>query len=307
MEIIATEMLKKNYGDVRALKGLNLRVSDGVFGFIGVNGAGKTTTIKILVGALRPSGGKAYVLGHDCVKESLKIRQKVGVLHEKPSFPKNTSGLDYLVFVAQLYGLPQNEAEKQPQNILVEVGLSSVAKRPTGSYSAGMKQRLGLAQALVGNPELVMLDEPTANLDPIGRSELLDKIRKLHVDRGVNFLISSHILPELQTVCDHVGIINNGVMLEQGDVQEVVQKYAGHVFKVIVSEPNTFLDLIRRSELVEEFHTVGDTIWIKAKESTQFQNYIMDVVHQKKLTLSLFQRGDLENALKNLLEKNRSD
>ena len=123
----------------------------------------------------------------------------------------------------------------------------------------------------------------------------------------MNFLISSHILPELQTVCDHVGIINNGVMLEQGEVQEVVQKYAGHVFKVIVSEPNTFLDLIRRSELVEEFHTVGNTIWIKAKEPTQFQSYIMDVVHQKKLTLSLFQRGDLENALKNLLEKNRSD
>jgi len=147
-------MLEKNYGDIRALKGLNLRVSDGVFGFIGVNGAGKTTTIKILVGALRPDGGKAYVLGHDCVKESLMIRQKVGVLHEKPSFPKNTSGLDYLVFVAQLYGLPQNEAEKQSQNILVEVGLSSVAKRPTGSYSAGMKQRLGLAQALVGNQNL---------------------------------------------------------------------------------------------------------------------------------------------------------
>lgn len=300
-------MLEKNYGEVRALNGLNLRVSSGIYGFIGLNGAGKTTTIKILVGALKPDSGEAHVLGYDSVRESLRIRQKIGVLHEKPSFPKNVSGLDYLIFVAQLYGLSLNDAKKHSQNILEELGLSTFATRPTGSYSAGMKQRLGLAQALVGNPELVILDEPTANLDPIGRGELLDKIRKLQADKGVNFLISSHILSELQTVCDHVGIINNGVMLEQGEVQEVAQKHAGHVFKVIVSEPETFLDLIRQSELVEEFHTVGNAIWIKAKESTQFQKYVMDVVRQKKLALSLFQRGDLENALRNLLERNRSD
>ncbi len=307
MEIVATEMLRKNFDTIRALNGLNLRVREGVFGFIGVNGAGKTTTIKILVGALNPDGGKACVLGYDCVNESLKIRQKIGILHEKPSFPRNISGLDYLIFVAQLYGLPQNDAKRHSRNILEELGLSTFAKRPIDGYSAGMKQRLGLAQALVGNPELVILDEPTSNLDPVGRGELLSNIRKLHVDKGVNFLISSHILPELQTVCDQVGIIHNGVVLEQGEVQEVVQKYAGHIFKVSVSEPKAFLDAIQQSGLVDEVHRVGDVIWIRAKEPTLFQSHVMEIVHQKKLSLSLFQRGDLESALKNLLEDNRDD
>lgn len=307
MDIIVTDGLEKNFGPTRALNGLNLRTSDGIFGFIGVNGAGKTTTIKILMGVLKPDGGNAHVLGYDCVKESLKIRQKIGVLHEKPSFPKNTSGYDYLIFVAQLYGLSRDDAKRESRNILEEVGLSSVEKRPVGTYSAGMKQRLGLAQALVGGPELVILDEPTANLDPIGRGELLDNIRELHADKGVNFFISSHILPELQTVCDHVGVINNGVVLEQGDVQEVVRKYAGHIFKVSVSEPKTFLDAIQQSGLVEEVHRVGDTIWIKAKEPMVFQNFVMEVVHQRRLGLSLFQRGDLEKAFKNMLEGNKRD
>lgn len=305
--IVVTERLEKNFGEVKALNGLNLRVSEGVFGLIGVNGAGKTTTIKILVGALRPDGGKALVFGYDCVKESLKIRQKMGVLHEKPSFPRNVSGLDYLIFVAELHGLSKGDAKRHSKQILEDLGLYEFAKRPIGGYSMGMKQRLGLAQALVGNPELVLLDEPAANLDPIGRSDLLNKIQKLHMDEGVNFLISSHILPELQTVCDHVGIIDNGVVLEQGEVQEIVQKHAGNIFKVIVSETKAFLDLIRQSELVEEFHTERNTIWIKAKEPIQFQNSLMETVHKKNLKLSLFQRGDLETALKNLLKDNKCD
>jgi ABC-2 type transport system ATP-binding protein len=305
MEIITTEKLEKHYDDTRALRGLNLRVSNGIFGFIGVNGAGKTTTIKILVGALRPNGGKAYVLGYDCVKESLKIRQKIGVLHEKPSFPKNISGIDYLIFVGQLYELPRNEANRQSQSILEELSLSAAAKRPMGSYSAGMRQRLGLAQALVGNPELVILDEPTANLDPIGRRELLEIIRRLQADKGVNFFISSHILPELQTICDHIGVINKGILIEQGTVKEVVQKHAGHIFRIIVSDPKVLLDAFRKSDLVDEFHMVGDTLWVKSRKVTEFHDYVMEVIQRKKLQLSLFQQGDLESAFKNIVERDK--
>jgi ABC-2 type transport system ATP-binding protein len=307
MEIVATEMLQKDFGAVRALNGLSLRMSEGVFGFIGVNGAGKTTTIKILVGALNPDGGKARVLGYDCVDESLRIRKRIGVLHEKPSFPRNTSGLDYLIFVARLYGLSQNDAKKRSREIVEELGLSAFARRTIDSYSAGMKQRLGLAQALVSNPELVILDEPTSNLDPIGRGELLGNIRKLHMDKGVSFLISSHILPELQTVCDQVGVIHNGVMLEQGEIQQVVQKYAGRIFKVSVSKPDVFLNAIQQSGLVDKIRIVGDTIWISTKEPVMFQSRVMEIVHEKKLSLSLFQHGDLESALKNLLESDRND
>lgn len=307
MEVVVAEGLEKNFGAVRALRGLSLRVSDGVFGFIGVNGAGKTTTIRILVGVLRPSGGSASVLGYDCVKESLKIRQKIGVLHENPSFPKNNSGLEYLTFVAQLYGSSQAEAKRQSRSMLDEVGLSSSEKRPIGGYSAGMRQRLGLAQALVGNPELVILDEPTANLDPIGRSEMLSKIRELHTKKGVSFFISSHILPELQSVCDHIGIIDAGVILEQGEVQEVVEKHAGRVFKIMVSESKAFLDTIRESKLVEEFSTSQGAIWIKVNEPQLFHDYVMKVVREKGLHLSLFQHGDLEIAFRNIVKANKND
>lgn len=307
MEVIVAEGLEKNFGTVKALRGLNLRVSDGVFGFIGVNGAGKTTTIKILVGSLSPCGGRASVLGYDCVKESLKIREKVGVLHEKPSFPGNTSGLDYLGFVAQIYGFSKDGAKEQARDVLKEVGLSSFEKRPINGYSAGMKQRLGLAQALVGNPELVILDEPTANLDPIGRSEMLNKILELHKDKGVSFFISSHILPELQSVCDHIGIINDGVILEQGEVQEIVEKNAGHVFKIVVSESKAFMDTIRESKFVEEFSTTQGAIWVKVNEPKLFQDYVMKVVQEKGLHLSLFQHGDLEIAFKNIVKADKND
>lgn len=307
MEVIVAERLEKNFGAVRALRGLSLRVSDGVFGFIGVNGAGKTTTIRILVGVLRPSGGNASVLGFDCLRESLKVREKVGVLHENPSFPKNNSGLDYLTFVAQLYGSSQAEAKRQARNTLEEVGLSSSEKRLIGGYSAGMRQRLGLAQALVGDPELVILDEPTSNLDPIGRSEMLNKIRELHSEKGVNFFISSHILPELQSVCDHIGIINDGVILEQGEVQEVVEKHAGGVFKIAVAESKAFLDVIRESRLVEEFSTAQGAIWIKANEPQLFHDYVMKVVQEKGFHLSLFQHGDLETAFKNIVKADKND
>jgi len=307
MDLIAIEGLEKNFGAVKALRGLSLRVREGIFGLIGVNGAGKTTTIKILIGALNPDGGKASVLGYDCVKESLMIRQKIGVLHEKASFPRNTSGRDYLIFVAQLYGLSRDDAETQSRNVLKDVGLSAVERQSIGTYSAGMKQRLGLAQAFVGNPKLVILDEPTANLDPIGRADLLGTIRKLHVEKGVSFFISSHILPELQSVCDHIGIINNGVAVEHGEIQEIVQKHAGSVFKIIVSKPEAFLSLIRQSRFVEELHKAGDTIWIRASEPTLFHDYVMGIVQDKRLSLSLFQRGDLETAFKNIVGGNESD
>jgi ABC-2 type transport system ATP-binding protein len=131
---------------------------------------------------------------------------------------------------------------------------------------------------------------------------MLRKIRELHTDKGVSFLISSHILPELQSVCDHIGVINNGVILEQGKVQEVVEKHAGRVFKIIVLESKAFLDIIRESKLVEEFSTVQGAIWIKAKEPKLFHDYVMKVVQEKVLHLSLFQHGDLEIAFKNIVK-----
>ena len=301
--IIDVRGLFKRYGDVEALRGLNLRMRKGIFGFIGPNGSGKTTTIKILLGALRPDAGEAYVLGHDCFKESLEIRRRVGVLHENPSYPKNMTGLEYLTFVGSLYGLGKEEAKSRARELLKSLDLEEAADRSIGGYSAGMRQRLGLAQALIGNPRLVILDEPTANLDPLGRAELLEMIKTLHKDQGMSFLIASHILPELQKICDQIGIISNGVMLEQGTIAELTKKYMENTFKVKVSNPHILIEELRKAEFVEEVSMRGDNIWIKANEPEKLYNQISKIIQDKKLKLLLFEQPqlDLEDLLKTLL------
>ena len=301
--IIDVRGLFKRYGDVEALRGLNLRMRKGIFGFIGPNGSGKTTTIKILLGALRPDAGEAYVLGYDCFKESLEVRRRVGVLHENPSYPKNMTGLEYLAFVGSLYGLGKEEAKSRARGLLKSLDLEEAADRSIGGYSAGMRQRLGLAQALIGNPRLVILDEPTANLDPLGRAELLEMIKTLHKDQGMSFLIASHILPELQKICDQIGIISNGVMLEQGTIAELTKKYMENTFKVKVSNPHILIEELRKAEFVEEVSMKGDNIWIKANEPEKLYNQISKIIQDKKLKLLLFEQPqlDLEDLLKTLL------
>jgi len=301
--IIDVRGLFKRYGDVEALRGLNLRMRKGIFGFIGPNGSGKTTTIKILLGALRPDAGEAYVLGHDCFKESLEIRRRVGVLHENPSYPKNMTGLEYLTFVGSLYGLGKEEAKSRARELLKSLDLEEAADRSIGGYSAGMRQRLGLAQALIGNPRLAILDEPTANLDPLGRAELLEMIKTLHKDQGMSFLIASHILPELQKICDQIGIISNGVMLEQGTIAELTKKYMENTFKVKVSNPHILIEELRKAEFVEEVSMRGDNIWIKANEPEKLYNQISKIIQDKKLKLLLFEQPqlDLEDLFRSLL------
>jgi len=188
----------KSFGHVQALKGLDLEICRGVFGFVGPNGAGKTTTVKILLGLIKASKGSATVFGLDAWKESFSIRKRVGVLHEKPCFPGWVTGLEYLEYVCRLKGLeePRETALKE----LESFGLAGVADRKIGGYSAGMVQRLGLAQAFVGEPELVFLDEPTANLDPLGRAEFLEMAKQRCNDEDVSVVISAHALSCCRTV-----------------------------------------------------------------------------------------------------------
>jgi ABC-2 type transport system ATP-binding protein len=303
VDIVVTEELVKNYGDTQALCGLNLRVKKGIFGFIGPNGAGKTTTIKILVGALRPDRGRAYVLGYDSISESLQIRRKIGVLHEKTVYPREMTGYEFLTFVGELYGLSKNEAKAKAKELLDSLDLKNAANKLISRYSAGMKQRLGLAQSLMGNPELVILDEPTANLDPLGRNDLLKRIKRLHQEQHVNFLISSHVLPELQKVCDQIGLINNGLILEQGNIEEIAKKYSEKSFKVIVSDPSVFIKELKKLDFVEKVTTDGNIILVKVFSHEDLYNAVARIVTEKKLQLQLFQQAqaDLENLFKTIL------
>lgn len=307
MSVVITENLVKNYGSVQALRGLNIRAKKGIFGFIGPNGSGKTTTIKILIGALRPDAGKAYILGHDCSTESLEIRRRIGVLHENPSYPKEMTGFDFLTFGGKLYGLSNNEAKSKARQLLETLGLKDAAERNIGGYSAGMKERLGLAQALMGEPELVLLDEPTANLDPIGRMELIEMIGRLHREEGMSFFISSHILPELQKVCDQIGIIHRGVMLEQGSLDEIARKYSGNTFKVLVSNPTILVEELQKLSFVEDASVEGNVVWVSVGKPEMLYDEVARITREKGLQLQMFQQayGDLENLFKTILERTR--
>lgn len=302
-ELIYTDDLAKFFGDAVALDGLTLRVPVGISGFVGPNGAGKTTTINILLGLLKPDRGNARVFDRDCWHDSYKIRQKLGVLHEKPSYPGNFSGRRFLEHVAYIYDI--NEPRQRAKEILNEVGLQEAGENAIKTYSAGMTQRLGLAQALISNPELAILDEPTANLDPLGRIEFLDKIKELHVKSGLSFFISTHILPELEKVCDWVSIINDGAIIDQGTLGDLADEYSANVYRIDVSNPELFLDKVKQTKIVEKVWIEAAIAYCKVKNLNEFYKEVPRIVSDNGLMLRSFQplHATLEEVFKALVGK----
>jgi ABC-2 type transport system ATP-binding protein len=211
--VIATEDLTKRYPGVTALDRLTVEIESGVVGLVGANGAGKSTLIKILLGLSEATSGRGVVLGLDAVSQGPLIRERVGYMPEHDCLPADVSATEFVVHMARMSGLPSDAARERTADILRHVGLYEERYRPIGGYSTGMKQRVKLAQALVHDPELVMLDEPTNGLDPVGRDEMLTLIRRIHTDFGISVLVTSHLLGELERVCDHVVVIDAGVLL----------------------------------------------------------------------------------------------
>lgn len=213
MPIITTQGLSMRFPRVTALDDLTLSVEPGVVGLVGANGAGKSTMIKILLGLLPPTSGQATVLGLDIAREGVKIRERVGFMPEYECLPPDVSATEFVVHMARMCGLPPTAARERAADILRHVGLYEERYRPIGGYSTGMRQRVKLAQALVHDPQLVFLDEPTNGLDPAGRDEMLGLIRRIGTDFGISVLVTSHLLGELERICDHVVIIDGGRLL----------------------------------------------------------------------------------------------
>ncbi|HET7397704.1 MAG TPA: ABC transporter ATP-binding protein [Intrasporangium sp.] len=221
-EILAAENLRKTYGDRVALKGLTFSLKAGrVLGFLGPNGAGKTTSMRILTTILRPSSGHFVVDGISS-RHPEAIRRRIGVLPEGLGFPKQLTATGYLAYFAQLYGRPAAEARHVAARLLEDVGLQNRAESTIGSFSHGMRQRLGIARALVNDPAVVFLDEPTLGLDPRGQRELLTLIQGIARERNKGVMLCSHLLSEIEDVCDDVVIMNAGDVVAKGSVAEVV-------------------------------------------------------------------------------------
>jgi ABC-2 type transport system ATP-binding protein len=221
--VIATESLSKRFPRVTALDRLSVDVGPGVTGLVGANGAGKSTLIKILLGLSPATEGQARVLGLDVATEGAAIRERVGYMPEHDCLPPDVSATEFVVHMARMSGLPPAAARERTADTLRHVGLYEERYRPIGGYSTGMKQRVKLAQALVHDPQLVFLDEPTNGLDPVGRDDMLALIRRIHTDFGISVLVTSHLLGELERTCDHVVVIDGGKLLRSSSTTDFTQ------------------------------------------------------------------------------------
>jgi len=232
MNAIVIDGLTKRYGTVLALDGLDLTVEKGVvFGFLGPNGAGKTTTLRIVAGVSNPTTGRAWIDGV-LVGPRSKTRELVGYLPEEPSFYPWMRAREFLVdLVGGLYGMSPREAGLRGDEMLELVGLQEAADRRIGGFSRGMRQRLGLAQALMNRPEVLLLDEPVSALDPAGRRDILGLIEKLGAESTV--FMSTHILNDVERVCDKIGIIDHGRLIALDKTEELLRRYASPIFEVV--------------------------------------------------------------------------
>ncbi len=224
MPLIETVGLTKHYGPVKALDGLNVAVEPGIIGLVGANGAGKSTLIKILLGIIPPTAGRARVAGLDAVTESWQIRQIVGYMPEHDCLPPDVGATEFVTHMARVSGLPRTAARERTAEVLRHVGLYEERYRQIGGYSTGMKQRVKLAQALVHDPKVLLLDEPTNGLDPTGRDEMLDLVKRTGPDFGITVMVASHLLGEIEQVCTYLLAIDAGHLLNAAPIAHFTQR-----------------------------------------------------------------------------------
>lgn len=221
--LLTADRLTKQYRNVLALNEVSFNIYDGITGILGENGAGKSTAIKIFLGLLRPSSGRAIVLGENA-SENLGVRSRLGYMPEHDCLPSQVSAAEFLTHMAEVSGLPPTIARTRAADTLRHTGLFEERYRAIGGYSTGMKQRVKLGQALVHDPAFVFLDEPTAGLDPLGREEMLTLVRKTHREFGISVLFSSHLMADVERTCDRIIVLQGGRLVESGEVGQFTRE-----------------------------------------------------------------------------------
>ncbi|UCE95759.1 MAG: ABC transporter ATP-binding protein [Candidatus Bathyarchaeota archaeon] len=306
---IETVNLTKKYGSLIAVNNLNLSVEVGtIHGFLGPNGAGKTTTIKMLVGLLKPDGGSAKILGNRIGWDKPNLRSKVGYMPELPKLPKHLKGNELLDLYGRMYGITKDKRLKQVPTLIDLVGLKGRENDLIGKYSKGMQQRLGLAQALLNEPKLVILDEPSLGLDPIGMVEVRDIIKKL-AGEGITTFLSSHLLHEVEQICTHVTIINKGVAMASGTIKQIAAKLTGS-FAVEV-EVDKFSEAVisnlRKLPVVKDIIREGKKLLINLKTRDDARSEVSQAIAAAGgIVISIDLRGEsLEDIFLRLLDKDK--
>jgi len=222
-----------NYGKIKALSGIDINLEEDAVGLLGPNGAGKSTLLRILLGFLTPNKGEGKVLGYDIKLQQMRVRRYVGYMPEDDCFIPGMDAVSFTSYLGELSGMPRQEAMKRAHEVLFYVGLEEGRYRQLETYSVGMKQRLKLAQALVHDPKLLFLDEPTSSLDPQGRKEILELIKDISSKKDIQVLISSHLLSDIEFICSYVLILNKGQLAAQGEISKLKEiKYSLYEIKI---------------------------------------------------------------------------
>ncbi len=312
--VLVAEHLRKFYGPRLAVRDLSFSLKSGrILGFLGPNGAGKTTSIRMLTTIMEPDGGQFEVAGIPHTRPE-QIRGVIGVLPESFGLPKQMTGIEYLTFYGQLYGRSAREAREYGLQLLDEVGLAHRGKSLVGSYSHGMRQRIGIARALVNDPSVVFLDEPTLGLDPKGQQELNQLVKRIARERNAAIVLCSHMLPEVEAVCDDVVILSSGEVVAQGPVGDVTGRAERNVIRVRVPVP-AVADAQRELEALAPVKRVvagtGQPGWLRlevdgtAVEGNHLSNRILDALIRAGIPIQGFepQSGRLQDVFLDLTTK----
>ena len=244
--VLSCQALDYYYGSRPALAGVEFSIEPGCAGLLGPNGAGKSTLMNCLLGRRRIPPGRVQVLGHDPAREPLEVRRQVGVMPEADVYLPGVNGLEMTVFCARLCGLPRSQAMSRAHEVLGYVGLGEERYRPVEQYSTGMRQRLKLACALVHGPRLLLLDEPTSGLDPTGREQMLELIEEVTRQAGLSVLLSSHILGDIERVCDQVVMLAEGRVVFSGNRQEFITRGSGRLQVKVKSQPERLAQALQQ-------------------------------------------------------------
>jgi ABC-2 type transport system ATP-binding protein len=292
---IETRRLTKRYGRVVALEGLDLTVPSGsIFGFLGPNGAGKTTTLRLLAGLARATAGSGSVAGVPIGGTDGRLARSIGYLDQDPRFYGWMTGRELLELVGRLHGLDGTELRRRVDEVLQIVGLTEAASRNIGGYSGGMRQRLGIGQAIINQPRVLFLDEPVSSLDPEGRRDILDIINQLRGSATV--FMSTHILSDVERVCDRVAILNVGHLVVEGPIDELLDRYARPIYE-LQPEPQQpgaierLANAIRAEPWASEIRTTPDTVRVFVSDPKQAGPSLLPLVAQTGVTLVRFERA----------------
>ena len=311
--MIEARNLTKHFGSgsktVKAVDGIDFKVKAGeAHGFLGPNGAGKTTTIKMLVGGLGITRGNATIMGYKV--GSVKANSLIGYVSEQPKFFDMTLS-DYLIFMGRLGHLDRSKAERKAEELILWLRLEEAADRKVNDYSSGMKQKAALAQALIHEPEILILDEPTANLDPVGRAGMIDYIIELVHDRGLTVFVCSHILGEVEKLADYITIINKGKIILSDDVRSIKDQLAGNHFILETSKNEQILQKLKKLPYVKR-------VWIDNEQRIQvvsdkddvLQEAVTKIVYESKAMMRSFKKRDIsleDIFLRSVSEKDEDD